>query len=428
MPEILLLDDDPLQLKMLARTLNGLGYTRLLGCNSAAAALHVLNAPERQIGLILLDLNMPGVDGVAFLKLLSERRADIPVVLVSGEDERLVETAARFAASQNLSILGTVPKPVWPAELRIVLDRWKSRTPPVPTAKVYSAEEVAGAILHGELAAYFQPIVNLGNGELAGAETLVRWHHPRDGLVLPGQFVAIAEERGLIRDITRQMLHAAVTQGRRLARARQRGVRCRKRHDERPHARGPRRLRLRRARTQRAVAQDLVLEVSEQRYAQDPDAAFAALSRLRLRRITMAIDNFGHRLVLSRHLRDLPFNAVKVDRSFVHGAGSNTVLGAIVNSSIELARQLGMRTVAEGVEDVADWVTLRTSKCELAQGYFIGAPMGRGAIRRVAEADWNRRRKKLFPASTADAPGCVPGRHLAAPAAIPTRSWPAASS
>ncbi|MBW7933647.1 MAG: EAL domain-containing response regulator, partial [Gemmatimonadaceae bacterium] len=213
MTEILLIDDDPLQLKLLARTLNGLGYTSLLGCSSAAAALSALNAPNRDIGLILLDLNMPGVDGVAFLKLLAERRAEIPVVLVSGEDERLVETAARFAAAQDIKVIGTLPKPVWPAELRAVLERWNEPASAPPSLKRYAAEDVARAILHNELVAHFQPIVNLQTGALVGAETLVRWQHPADGLVLPGQFVEVAEERGLIRDITRQMLSAAMALG-----------------------------------------------------------------------------------------------------------------------------------------------------------------------------------------------------------------------
>ncbi len=395
MTEILLLDDDPLQLKLLARTLNGLGYKQLLGCTSAAAALNALNTPSRSIGLILLDLNMPGVDGIAFLELLAERRNRIPVVLVSGEDERLVETAARFAASRDLTIVGSVPKPVWPTELRIVLERWHAPTSTTAAPRLYPAEEIAGAILHNELVAHFQPIVNLHTGTLAGAETLVRWQHPRDGLVLPGQFVTVAEERGLIRDITRLMLHAAVTQGRHW-------------HDQGTAAFVAVNVTmsdLTRAELADYVftelersglaPTDLVLEVSEQRYAQDPDAALAALSRFRLRRITMAIDNFGIGSSSLANLRDLPFNSVKVDRSFVHGAGSNTVLSAIVNSSIDLARQLGMRTVAEGVEDAADWVNLRTSKCEMAQGYYIGAPMPAEQIPEW-QADWERRRKKLF--------------------------------
>lgn len=395
MPEILLLDDDPLQLKMLARTLNGLGYTKLVGCTSAAAALDALHAPHKPIGLILLDLNMPGVDGVAFLKLLSERRVAASVVLVSGEDERLLESAARFGASQNIKILGAITKPVFPSELKAVLEHWdQPAAEPVPP-KQYPADQIARAILDGELVPHFQPIVNLATGALAGAETLVRWQHPSDGLVMPGQFISVAEERGLIRDITGLMIRAAVTQGRVW---RDQGLEVfvavnismgdLTRADFADFV-------LAALDRSGLPPTDLVLEVSEQRFAQDPDTAVAAISRLRLRRITMAIDNFGVGSSSLVQLRDLPFNSVKVSGSFVHGAGSNAVLGAIVNSSVDLARQLGMRTVAEGVEDSTDWVWLRASACELAQGWFIGAPMAASELAAWLSA-WEKRRRRLF--------------------------------
>ncbi len=395
MPEILLLDDDPLQLKLLTRTLNGFGYTQLVACDNAAAALRALDAPHRSIGLILLDLNMPGVDGVAFLKLLSERRVDAAVVLVSGEDERLIESAARFGASQHLRILGAITKPVVPAGLRAMLDRWQTQAAaPVPP-KEYSADQVARAILHNELVPHFQPIVHLATGVLAGAETLVRWQHPDDGLVMPGQFISVAEERGLIRDITEFMIRAAVTQGR-IWRDQGMDVSVA--------------VNVSMGDLTRADFADfvldalersglpptaLVLEVSERRFAQDPDTALAAISRLRMRRISMAIDNFGIGSSSLAQLRDVPFNAVKVNGSFVHGAAGNAILGAIVNSSIDLARQLGLRTVAEGVEDSTDWVWLRASACELAQGWFIGAPMAASELAAWVNA-WEKRRGQLF--------------------------------
>lgn len=397
MSEILLLDDDPLQLKMLARTLNGLGYTKLLGCSSAAAALHALSAPERNIGLILLDLNMPGVDGVAFLKLLSERRAEIPVVLVSGEDERLVETAARFGASQKLTILGSVPKPVWPAELRLVLDRWKSPATPLWIPRQYAPEEVAGAILHEELIPHYQPKVDLATGAVVGVEALVRWRHPEDGLVMPGQFIAVAEERGLIRDVTRMMLQSALAQGKQWRDAGLAlSVAVNVSMDDLARADFADMV-LAAVERSGLPPMDLVLEVSEQRFAQNPDAALATVSRLRLRRITMAIDDFGTGTASLAQLRDLPFNEVKVDGSFMHGVGSNAILGAIVKSSLDLALRIGMRTIAEGVEDSADWVWLRMQKCDHAQGYFIGAPMPASDLPEWL-AGWEKRRKKLYDA------------------------------
>lgn len=397
MSEILLLDDDPLQLKLLSRTLNGLGYADLIACDSAAAALHALGAPHQAIGLILLDLNMPGVDGVAFLKLLSERRIDAAVVLVSGEDERLIESAARFGTSQNIRVLGAITKPVLPAELKTVLEHWQKPTAAPAPPTQYSAEQIARAILENELVPHFQPIVNLVTGALAGAETLVRWQHPRDGLVMPGQFIAVAEERGLIRDVTALMIRAAVRQGRAW---RDQGldvfVAVNVSMGDLTRADFADSVLDALARSGLPPSH-LVLEVSEQRVAQDPDTALAAISRLRMRRITMAIDNFGIGSSSLAQLRDLPFNAVKVSGSFVHGAGGSAVLGAIVSSSIDLARQLGMRTVAEGVEDSTDWVWLRSSGCELAQGWFIGAPMAASELAAWL-SDWEKRRRRLFDA------------------------------
>lgn len=375
MTEILLLDDDPLHLKVLARTLNGLGYHNLVGCTSAAAALRALAEPQRQIGLIMLDLNMPGVDGVAFLGLLAERRAEIPVVLVSGEDERLVETAARFGASQHLRILGALPKPVWPAELSGVLQRWESPASSAPAAKVYAPEEIAAAILHQELVPFYQPKVHLATGEVAGVETLVRWQHPKDGLVMPSQFIGVAEERGLVRDLTRMVLRMALEQARRwsaagtpLAVAVNVSMDDLALPDFADFVMGE----LARAGIE---PQQLSLEVTEQRFASNPDLALATLSRLRLRRVVMSIDDFGTGTASLAQLRDLPFNEVKIDGSFVHGAGSNAIPGTIVHTALTLARRLGLRTVAEGVETVADWAWLRRQACDIAQGYFIGRPM-----------------------------------------------------
>lgn len=395
MTEILLLDDDPLQLKMLARTLNGLGYTKLIGCHTAAAALAALAAPERAVGLILLDLNMPGVDGVAFLRLLAERRAEVPVILVSGEDERLIETAARFGASQHLTILGTVPKPVWPAELRAVLDRWESPAPVNEPPAQYPAEEVARAILHGEFLPHYQPTIELATGALVGVETLVRWKHPQHGIIMPAQFIAVAEERGLIRDLTRLVLRAALTQGKAW---REEGLELSvavnvsmddlARTDFADYVF---------AELERSGVppRDLILEVTEQRFATNPDAALATVSRLRLRRVTMSIDDFGTGTSSLAQLRDLPFNEVKVDGSFVHGAGSNPILGAIVTSSLDLARRIGMRTVAEGVEDAADLAWLRLHACDLAQGYFIAKPMSAESFA-VWRTEWAARQPSLF--------------------------------
>lgn len=119
----------------------------------------------------------------------------------------------------------------------------------------------------------------------------------------------------------------------------------------------------------------LVLEVTESRLMKDSLGPLDILARLRLKRIGLSIDDFGTGHSSLAQLRDIPFDELKVDRSFVHGAYRDASLRAIVEASLGMARQLGMKTVAEGVEEQADWDFLRAAGCDLAQGYFIAKPM-----------------------------------------------------
>ncbi|MHB1312850.1 MAG: EAL domain-containing response regulator [Gemmatimonadaceae bacterium] len=396
MTEILLLDDDPLQLKLLARQLNGAGYEDVVGCTNASDALKALTDPAQSIGLIFLDLNMPGVDGVAFLRLLAEQQCAAAVVLVSGEDERLVETAVRLGESHHLNVLGALPKPVWTAELRALLSRWSSaaETPPT-TSRVYSPDEVLGAITRGELVNYYQPVVSVETGAVVGVEALVRWQHPQDGLVLPGAFVDLAEAHGFINELTRSVIKEALSHagawreaGHMLSMA------INVYMGNLDHLDFFDRL-LAEADDNRVPAASIVLEISESHLARATRSSMEIVSRLRLKRVTMCIDDFGLGQASLAQLRDLPFNEIKVDGSFVHGACTSATLDVILASSLKMAKHLGMRTVAEGVEDRSDWDWLRDRGCDHAQGYFIGRPMpGADLPRWIVE--WDKRKQELF--------------------------------
>ena len=117
------------------------------------------------------------------------------------------------------------------------------------------------------------------------------------------------------------------------------------------------------------------LEVTETRLMQDLRTPLEMLTRLRLKRFRLSIDDFGIGNSSLAQLRDFPFDELKIDQGFVHGAYRNEKLQTMFDSSLELARQLGMEVVAEGVEDQADWDFVRKRGCEIAQGYFIAKPM-----------------------------------------------------
>jgi EAL domain-containing protein (putative c-di-GMP-specific phosphodiesterase class I) len=141
-------------------------------------------------------------------------------------------------------------------------------------------------------------------------------------------------------------------------------------------------------------ASSLVLEVTESRLMKDALASLDILARLRLKRIGLSIDDFGTGHSSLAQLRDIPFAELKIDRSFVHGAGRDSSLRAIVEASIGMARQLAMTTVAEGVEDREDWDFLRTTGCDFAQGYFIAKPMPASEVN-VWITAWEARRPDI---------------------------------
>jgi EAL domain-containing protein (putative c-di-GMP-specific phosphodiesterase class I) len=136
--------------------------------------------------------------------------------------------------------------------------------------------------------------------------------------------------------------------------------------------------------------QDLMLEVTEGRLMQDQRAPLETLTRLRMKRFRLSIDDFGTGHSSLAQLRDISFDELKIDRSFVHGALRDETARAMYDASLGLGKQLGMEVVAEGVEDSDDWKLLRLTGCDLAQGYFIGRPMPADALPGWI-ASWNAR-------------------------------------
>jgi EAL domain-containing protein (putative c-di-GMP-specific phosphodiesterase class I)/FixJ family two-component response regulator len=374
---ILVLDDESFMLKLLTHILAKLEFTLVTTCDSGRVALESFDSPNSSPDLILLDLNMPEMDGVEFVRHLVERHYNGSLILVSGEDERMLQTAEKLVRAHKISVLGHLHKPVKPKELAELLEKW---TPPSlgrPRAanKIYGANEVRAAIANGEMVNYYQPKVVVATGEVAGVETLVRWRHPQDGMVFPDQFVGVTETHGLIDDLTRVVLAGALAQAKVWQEA---GLVLRVAvnvsMDNLVSLNFPDFVAGLAAKAG-VPSQQVVLEVTESRLMQDTPASLETLTRLRLKRFWVSIDDFGTGHSSLAQLRDIPFDELKIDQSFVHGAWANETLRAMYDASLGLARQLGMEVVAEGVEDRDDWDLLRNTGCDLAQGYFIARPM-----------------------------------------------------
>jgi len=320
---------------------------------------------------------MPEMDGVEFVRKLVEIKYAGALALVSGEDVRILDSVAKLASAHRLDVVGFLHKPVANEALGKSIAQWQAGHSKRGhrTVKLYSPEEIRRALDQRETVNFYQPKVRLSDGTLYGVEALVRWQHPSDGLVFPDQFIGVAEESGLIGDLTNIVLLDAIAQARVWM---DQGLDCRVAVNvsmenlvdlEFPNQVLAHLTRL------GVPPERLILEITESRLAQDATTYLDILSRLRLKHVSLSIDDFGTGHSSLAQLRDLPFNELKIDRSFVHGAAAKANQGAIVEANLQMATQLGMTVVAEGIEDQSDWNYLRERHCDYGQGYYIAKPM-----------------------------------------------------
>lgn len=395
---ILIVDDDPFICKLLARQLKTLGFDQVTVCQRARVAVEHLERHPGCTNLILCDLQMPEMDGIELIRHLVRLNYSGSLVLISGEDERILQSAERLARAHRLRVSGALFKPVSSERLQRLLEQ---ETPGVSTlrdaeSRSYDADELARGIEAGELINHYQPKVDFASAQCTGVETLVRWRHPQDGLVYPDRFVALAEEAGLIDALMRTVLRNALRDARQW---REQGLELQLAVNvSMDNLQG---LDFPDLVEQEALAagvplSSLVLEVTESHLMKNRQDALDILTRLRLKRISLSIDDFGTGHSSLAQLRDIPFNELKIDRSFVHGACGDVSLHTILDASLDMARRLGMKTVAEGIEDRADWDHLRQAGCDVAQGWFIAKAMPAEQLPDWLQA-WDERRSELTP-------------------------------
>ena len=392
---ILIIDDEAFALKLLVHQLACLGFQKVTPVTGGVEALALIAGGAR-FNIVLTDLQMPGMDGVEFVRALTQTGYDGELVLVSGEDKRILKTAEQLARAHGLRVLGRLKKPVAPERLAEVLGQHTDAIASRPCADggCFGPDELRQAIAADQLVCHCQPKVSLADGMLTGVEILVRWQHPEDGLIFPDRFIGIAEEHGLIDDLTRSVLRDALRQTRAWTDAGHAlHVAVNVSMENLDSLDFPEFV-VAAAREVDVSLSSLVLEVTESRLMKDMRAPLDILARLRLRHVDLSIDDFGTGHSSLAQLRDLPFNELKIDRGFVHGASRDAQLAAIFDASLDIARKLGMRSVAEGVEDIEDWKFLRAHGCDVAQGYFVARPMPMAALADWLP-EWEGRRREL---------------------------------
>jgi EAL domain-containing protein (putative c-di-GMP-specific phosphodiesterase class I) len=369
-PTLLVVDDEPHIVEVIAEFGRRAGFdvTATSSPGEFATVYH------DRLDVVILDLCMPGVDGVELLRQLATRGSKARIILVSGVDERVLDAARQLGVSQGLNIVGSLQKPVRLATLTTLLD---ASVPSVPQAASRAFEvtraQLQEAFDEDRLLVHFQPQVSVGTGEVIGVEALVRWHDPATGLIPPEMFVEVAEVAGLALPLTWRVIEKTAQHAAAFSSPWNLSVSVNLPPAALTDIAFPDAVIEHLAGTALTPAR-MTFEVTETSVAAEPVAALDILTRLRLKGFSLAIDDFGTGYSSLEQLRRMPFSELKIDKTFVRRMDRDPASRAIVEHCVLLGHDLGLTVVAEGAETPEAWRALTDIGCDVIQGFFVMRP------------------------------------------------------
>jgi len=323
--------------------------------------------------IIFLDLQMPDIDGMQVLGVLSDLECTASIFLMSGMDARVLKAAKNVGRQKGLKVDSFLMKPLDIDDLEGRLHKFVK-----PERRKLSSDDVRGGLERREFVVHYQPKVSVsksGAGHVEAAEALVRWQHPELGFISPGDFIPLVEQSGMISDLTRLVFEEAINQS---VQWRDNGLHIRIAINLSP-------LMLDMPDLPDVYAQlvttaDLSpgmfqLEITETAVMEDVLRATEILTRFRMKGFGLSIDDFGTGYSSLIGLVRLPFDELKIDRAFVDMAPEDAEGSAIVKITCQLAKELGLKICAEGCERSETLNFLMQSGCDTVQGFFFSKPL-----------------------------------------------------
>ncbi|MGA2851115.1 MAG: EAL domain-containing response regulator [Terracidiphilus sp.] len=373
---VLVIDDERDVGTFIASASHAIGFD----CTATIDAATFLKELTPETTLIFLDLMMPKTDGVEMLRLLSQQECKVPIVLMSGVGSRILETAEQLAQTLGLSIIGHLNKPFRLKELQSMLG--KSAVPRTISAATQAAQndiqdaEIRSAVEQDEFVLHYQPQIEISTGNVIGVEALVRWEHTTRGLIFPDSFIGRAEGLGLIDQLgwivydrgMREVGQFADDLGAVPILSLNVSV-----HSLRNLNFPDRFLSL--IERHGLSAGNVTIEITESGLMKELSRTLDVLTRLRMKKVSLSIDDFGIGYAMMQQLRNVPATELKIDKSFVQNIHRNERDRVIAQKTIEIGHQLGMKVVGEGVETQDQMDFLRANHCDALQGYLFSRPL-----------------------------------------------------
>jgi len=376
----MIVDDEPSILELAQRHLENMGYSNIIVCLGGQMGLEVYKASTISFDIIISDLNMPEMNGVEFLRHLSEEDYLGGIILFSAEDERILEVAKDLAKARNLNVLGYISKPFKRKSFEPLISNYSPHTSNTPNTSAPSLDEITEEELRAgingdELLVAFQAKTSIATDKVIGAEALARWNHSERGLLPPQTFISLAERCNLIDELTYSMYRKMLSQLRdwlekdiilevsiniSVNSFTSDGfvdflINIAEEYDVNPKL--------------------IILEVTESQLMDNMLDCLEKLIQLRMNNFGLSIDDFGTGHSNMTQLKQAPFTELKIDREFVNGASNDVTARLILESSVNLAKKLKMSTVAEGVETKEDMALVEELGCDQIQGFYKAKPM-----------------------------------------------------
>lgn len=374
MDDVLVVEDSAVQRQHACDLCRQLGIVNLRQAADGNEALARMR--EQLPSLVLIDLEMPQLDGVQLIQQMAKEGLSAPIIVTSGKDYLLISTVELMGRELGLPVLGGIKKPLQQQALEDLLRRvWTPPSESGAEVELCQDKDVRLALDQGQLVPYYQPKVTLDGGLLKGAEMLVRWHHPELGVIPPSRFIPVIEACDWATELTLTMLEQGLQQWQEWAR---RGLRL-------PLSVNLSALSLKgttladeidqRIRASRVPPRFIVFEITETAVADNLAEAIGIAARLRLSGVGLSIDDFGTGFATFQQLMRFPFTELKIDQSLVTSISNKPHLEAVFNSILELARRLQLTTVAEGIETPKDLSFVGERGCVMGQGYYFAKPL-----------------------------------------------------
>ncbi len=354
-----------------------------LNCIITTNAKDFMDLFNQKVSLVFLDLNIPHLNGIDLLKFISKKNSKCDIVLMSGAEDRVIESAENFAKSINLNVAGRFQKTIRLTELENLLKniiannfpKTSERSLPV-TSSFFDKDELAHALKNNEFLPYYQPQIDLETSKLYGVEVQTRWLNSQQRTLLADQFALQMESFGLIDELMWFIFKKSIKEIEDLQKQTQFPLKF--------SLNLPSRILKDLDFPQKFMAlfeqstltpNQVTFEITESGIMKDLSNALEIFTRLGLNHINLSLDNFGAGSTTMQQLKLIPANQIKIDKYFIKNMLIEKSVHVTVKKIIELGHELEMKVVAKGVDSQEQLQFLQEHHCDAAQGAYFSKAM-----------------------------------------------------